>query len=378
MGLSIVQYANTRIANENSISLTIENVGESHGILIEVAVGGSPDATLSSIVDSGGTVQTAVAFTSFDYPGLGRYYIPASSDATHEVTVTFEESVTSAILFLAEVNGPLALDTASQTATGTNSASPASNSVIPAAGGEFLSGFIVANGAGNSFESWGGGFTQEDINTNGPTAAWAYLSQSAQAPANAAATLGSAATYWMASVVAYSSPSMSGAPSDTTSAAAELSTSTAPPASAIETAYEEWIQSQNELPGPIQVPSLPTSEELYRLNHPDIYAGAPPLRGFSAPSEVIIGVTPAGYVNLASIFPFTGPGGSLIFYDCTAPEFATTENQVLSLDASQITAGVPISLITPANPAGQKFVSGITVSCPAGMSYQVSYYINYP
>jgi hypothetical protein len=202
--LQIVQHTNATAANQSSISLTLDNVMDNDGILIEVAVGGTPGAAVSSITDSGGTIQTAVAFSSFDYPGLGRYYIPASSSPTHTVTVNFNASVISAVIFMAEVNGSLALDIASATATGTNSTSPASAAITPAANGEFLSGFIVANGGGIAFDSWGDGFTQEDIYTGGPSTAWAYLNQGTAAPANASATLGTASAYWMASTVAYS------------------------------------------------------------------------------------------------------------------------------------------------------------------------------
>lgn len=354
-------------------------------LLLLTYTAGAAIASVTSSVGAGviADIPLAIAPNS-DNVGFGVYRVHGASALAQAISVNFE-GTTEYRAWLIEASSVSAFDPnmvavliGAGTTIGTNSLTPSQEGALLLAFGG--SNHYVASQAG-----WSDGFSNLTPDIGGPTGLAGYLDQPTVAAAAPTNTIGTSVNPWAALIVSYipsdaAAAPLAGAASDTTSASGTLSSLTALTGTALETAFEDWVQAQNELPGPIQVPPLPTPEQLYVINHPEVYAHGAPPRGFSTPWQSLIGATPGGYVNLLSIFPFSAPtnGDPLIFYDCVAEALATTENQVLSLDASQITAGAPISLITPSNPSGQKFVNGITASCPAGMAYAVGYYINYP
>lgn len=206
--------ASTRCAAASTCSITLpSSVTAGDAIVVFPATGGAT-TSLSSLVDSNGTLTAARAFQSLsgsNSQGVGIYYECGAASGTHTITLTVGAG-TNLELFAREYSGTATsscFDVSSAVATnGTQSTSPTSASITPAGGNELLVGIINSAGASITFSGWGSSLSQVDTQAGGPSTAWANVVQTTGTAGAASATL-SASEYW-AAVAAFFKPS--GAP----------------------------------------------------------------------------------------------------------------------------------------------------------------------
>ena len=206
MSIALVQVApSVRAAAATSASLTISGVTAGNLLWSGVAFGGSP--SLSSFTDTNGTPVLA-AGDSGSNPLEAQYYEENAAAGTHALTVTASFSA-NLELFAAEYGGVTtsgALDGTMPAETSGTTTSIVGPSATPSAPSDLAIAFIAQGAGGITFSGYTSGFTQESINTAGPTAAFADLIGTGTGALSCAVTSTSTAA-WKSSIALFKAAS---------------------------------------------------------------------------------------------------------------------------------------------------------------------------
>ncbi len=206
MTVALVQSsAYTQAEPGTSVSVTLSGVTAGN-FLVVVVLSDYTIVSLSSLVDSNGTPQAALAYAPAvapTTPTAGIYFVPAAAAGAHTFTATFSASVNCGI-FAAEFSGGVTgLDIVSPLATVTTSGTAISSaSITPTQNGDLLFGVMGAHAAPSSI-TWNSG-SLTNISGGGfqPYATFGWLPQGTAAAIAASGTL-SANGYWCAAIAAF-------------------------------------------------------------------------------------------------------------------------------------------------------------------------------
>ncbi len=203
MSVTLIQYAKFAQATATTCSISLDGV-LSGDFLILIVSTNTANADLSSVVDSAGTAETALAYTATSsgvIPDVGVYFVPAAAAGTHTFTATFAASTEVTLAAIEFDSTVLGFDLASAVTTG-NSASPASASILPSASDELLFGVIDLNGApGANAVTWDSPLVSGQQGAYDPYVAWAWIQQGTAASVAASGTAPSG--YWSAAILAF-------------------------------------------------------------------------------------------------------------------------------------------------------------------------------
>lgn len=204
MSVALVQKAAFTSAEPGtSLSITLNSVTAGNFLLC----GFFTDAvitTLSSIVDSNGTPQTALAYASATVstsPAMGVYYEPSAAAGTHTFTGTTAAS-TDIVMIAAEFSGGISsVDVVSPVANGVGTAISSAN-ITPSQNNDFLFGIALAHGAPSSISGWGAPLVAAQSGAYQPYVSWAWAQQGTAVAVATSATV-SATSYWAAAILSF-------------------------------------------------------------------------------------------------------------------------------------------------------------------------------
>ncbi|MGC8517892.1 MAG: hypothetical protein ACP5P4_05105 [Steroidobacteraceae bacterium] len=205
MSASLVQYS-TYTEAEPGTSVAVTLSGVTAGNFLVVCTATDTDiVSLSSLTDSNGTPQTALAYApqvAGNTPSAGIYFVPAAAAGTHTFTATFSASVDCGIFAAEFSGGATGLDVVSPLANASSGTAVTSASITPTQNGDLLFGVMAAHDAPSSI-TWNAG-SLTNISGGGfqPYATFGWLAQSTAAAIAASGTL-SSSDPWGAAIAAF-------------------------------------------------------------------------------------------------------------------------------------------------------------------------------
>jgi len=318
MSVTLVQYANFAQATAVTCSISLDGVLSGDFLILIVSTSGTSDVDLSSIVDSAGTVETAIAYaptSSNSIPGVGVYFVPAAAAGTHTFTATFAASTAVTLAAIEFDSTVLGFDLASAVAT-RRSTSPTSASILPSASEELLFGVIDLHGApsGTNVVTWDSPLVSGQQGAYDPYVAWAWIQQGTAASVAASGTAPS--DYWSAAILAFKTGTPAASVSNINGSLAV--TQNAPSSSALggfltPGTYTYYVTARNSYGE--SLPSSPSSVTIPPLSVPS---------GVSAALSTTASSLAAGTYDYVVTATGTNPGGGLGETTASANVSATT------------------------------------------------------
>lgn len=196
MSIALVQGV-IKGSNAGVYTLTLNVTGVTAGNLLCFVVNFNQASTPSSVVDSNGTVQAAVAYQTYSggVNGSGLYYVQNCNSGTHGLTVTYPTTPTGHIEIAAvEFSGIAtvsALDVAATNNQG-SSLSATTNAATPSQSGNLAVAVISTTATSLTFSSWLNSYTAPA--TQGNADGFGYLI-TGSGSTSSGATLSSSSAY---------------------------------------------------------------------------------------------------------------------------------------------------------------------------------------